>query len=72
MQGATPERAEHVALHLLGEASLFGEDDDASAPEPMTDVVTEEEQRIIEADARAAAKNAFPHIMVTPTAEYGD
>eukprot|EP00969_Alexandrium_andersonii_P041731 1829732-Alexandrium_andersonii.AAC.1 len=38
----------------------------------MTDMLTEEEQRLIEADAKAAAKNAFPHIRVTPTEEYGD
>eukprot|EP00969_Alexandrium_andersonii_P317009 14005304-Alexandrium_andersonii.AAC.1 len=70
MQEATPEQAERVALHLLGEASPFGAGDDAPSPEPMTDVMTEEEQRLVEADAKAAAKNAFPHIKVTPTEEY--
>eukprot|EP00969_Alexandrium_andersonii_P079025 3485199-Alexandrium_andersonii.AAC.1 len=47
-------------------------EEDLPGAAPMADVVTEKNQRLIEADAREAAKNAFPHVKIAPTSEYGD
>eukprot|EP00969_Alexandrium_andersonii_P268262 11854625-Alexandrium_andersonii.AAC.1 len=38
----------------------------------MSDVVTEEEKRLIAVDAKAAAKNGFPQVKITPSDEYGE
>eukprot|EP00969_Alexandrium_andersonii_P133962 5925477-Alexandrium_andersonii.AAC.1 len=60
MQGASPEHAEDVACRLLGDIGASGSDGDAPGRGPMSDVVTEEEKRLIAVDAKAAAKNGFP------------
>eukprot|EP00969_Alexandrium_andersonii_P091098 4021187-Alexandrium_andersonii.AAC.1 len=67
----SPEEAMGVAHQLIDEADVSVLEGEASGPEPMTDVVTEEEQRLIEADAQAAAKNGFPQLRTTPSAENG-
>eukprot|EP00969_Alexandrium_andersonii_P007098 309725-Alexandrium_andersonii.AAC.1 len=72
MHGASPEQAADVAYRLLGDIGPSVLGDEAPSREPMRDVMSEEEKRLIAADAKAAAKNGFPHIKITPTDEYGD
>eukprot|EP00969_Alexandrium_andersonii_P346055 15297148-Alexandrium_andersonii.AAC.1 len=38
----------------------------------MSDVVMGEEKRLIAVDAKAAAKNGFPQLKITPSAAYGE
>eukprot|EP00969_Alexandrium_andersonii_P181646 8027534-Alexandrium_andersonii.AAC.1 len=38
----------------------------------MSDVVTEEEKRLIAVDAKAAAKNGFPQVKIVPSEEHGE
>eukprot|EP00969_Alexandrium_andersonii_P291761 12895003-Alexandrium_andersonii.AAC.1 len=70
MQEATLEHAEDVAYKLMGDADPSSSGDGTPSQVPMSDVVTEEEKRLIAADAKAAAKNGFPQVKITPSDEY--
>eukprot|EP00969_Alexandrium_andersonii_P270399 11951411-Alexandrium_andersonii.AAC.1 len=71
IQDMTHDEAMSLAHQLVDEADVSVLEGDVRGPEARAEVTTEEEKRLIELDATAAAKNGFPQLRISPSADYG-